>query len=65
MTAEILDPPTRFEVQPAPREDGTTGPPLQLSISIRPCWQKPAVRLELAYAYESDGVAYYYARLPQ
>lgn len=59
MTAEILENSTRFEVQPAPRQDGTTGPPLSISISLRPCWRKPALRLELRFLYEEQNVAYY------
>jgi hypothetical protein len=59
MMAEILDLRTPFEVQPALRQDGTTGPPLSITITMRPCWRKPAVRLELAFQYESRGVAFY------
>jgi hypothetical protein len=59
MQAEVLGVGTRFEIQPARREDGTVGPPDRMSISVRPCWKKPAVRLELAYLYEYQGVAYY------
>jgi hypothetical protein len=59
MRAEILESSTPFQVQPALRQDGTTGPPLTLSISMRPCWRKPAVRLELEFQYESGGVAFY------
>jgi hypothetical protein len=59
MRAEILESSTPFEVQPAPRQDGTTGAPLSITITLRPCWRKPAVRLELTFAYEEQGVAYY------
>lgn len=59
MTAEILDPPTRFEIRPELREDGTIGPPRRLSITVRPCWQKPPRKLELFYLYEAEGVVYY------
>ena len=61
MRAEILDPPTRFEVAPAPRQDGTTGPPERITVSVRPCWRKPPMRLELVLLYECQGVAYYAA----
>lgn len=59
MRAEILGIHSRFEVQPAQREDGTTGPPARVTVSMRPCWKKPPQQLELAYLYELDGVAYY------
>jgi hypothetical protein len=59
MQAEVLGLGTRFEIQPALREDGTTGPPDRMSISVRPCWKKPAVHLQLGYVYEYQGVAYY------
>jgi len=61
MKAEILNPPRRFEVEPAERADGTSGPPERLTITVRPCWQKPALKLELVLLYESSNVAYYYA----
>ena len=61
MRAELVDGAARFEVQPRPREDGTTGPPASLNIALRPCWRKPTQRLTLALLYELDGVAYYAA----
>jgi hypothetical protein len=62
MRAEILDLNTRFEVRPARREDGIMGPPHWLTVSLRPCWKKPPLRLELVYMYEAQGVAYYAVR---
>ena len=59
MQAEIVDLAARFEVQPALREDGTTGPPYRVSISMRPCWRKPPVRVELTLLDEVGKVAYY------
>ena len=59
MRAEILEPLTRFDITPVAREDGTTGPPRNLSLSVRTCWRKPAVQLNLELLYELDGVAYY------
>lgn len=56
MRAEVLDLQARFDVQP----DGSSeGPPARLTISMRPCWRKPPVKLELLLAYVSEGVAYY------
>jgi len=60
MHAEILDLRRRFEVQPEMRQDGTSGPPERVTMTIRPCWAKPPVELELALFYESENVAYYH-----
>jgi len=59
MRAELLDSTARFDVQPALREDGSTGPPARLEVSLRPCWKKPVVKLYLEFIYELGGVAYY------
>jgi hypothetical protein len=59
MRAEVLDLAARFDVQPAVREDGTTGPPRRITLTTRPCWRKPAVTLQLTYLYEVQNVAYY------
>jgi hypothetical protein len=57
--AQIMELEARFEVQPGLRADGTTGPPYWVSISVRPCWRKPAVKLDLRYLYEVENVVYY------
>jgi hypothetical protein len=62
MRAEILDLSTCSEVQPAHREDGSTRPPYSISFSVRPCWRKPPVRMELSLLYESENIAYYAAK---
>lgn len=54
MRAEVLELATRFEVQP-----NTLGPPDRITLTIRTCWKKPALRLVLVYCYEVDDVAYY------
>lgn len=59
MRAEILENSTRFEVQPAQRTDGTTGPPDRVTMSVRTCWRKPPQKLALLYLYQHNGVAYY------
>jgi hypothetical protein len=55
----VVDQAIRFEVQPALREDGTTGVPYRLVFSLRTCWKKPPLRLVLAYLHEVENVAYY------
>jgi hypothetical protein len=62
MRAELLDSTARFDVQPALREDGSTGPPLRTTVTLRPCWKKPVMRLDLEFVYELGGVAYYAPR---
>jgi hypothetical protein len=59
MQAEVLEISKRFEVQPAMRDDGTTGPPYRITLTTRPCWRKPPVTLQLAFLYEVQNVAYY------
>lgn len=59
MRAEVIDLATSFAVQRQQRPDGSTGPPLRLLISLRPCWKKPPVELELTYLYEAADVVYY------
>jgi len=57
MHAEILGLGARFEVQPEP--DGK--PPVEVAITVRPCWRKPPVQVRVAYVYTNDitRVAYY------
>lgn len=55
MNAEVLDLEARFQVE---------GPvaPRSITITLRPCWRKPPVKLELVYAYEADNVIYYHVQ---
>lgn len=55
MQAVVVDLMSRFEVTPEPGDRA----PLRVKLSLRPCWRKPPVRLELEYVYERDHVAYY------
>jgi len=57
--AEVLGLSARFDVQPALRSDGTTGPPLHVSLTLRPCWRKPPEKLDLEFVAEEQNVAYY------
>jgi hypothetical protein len=59
MRAEVLGIAAQFEVQPAVRDDGTTGPPYRITLTTRTCWKKPALTLQLTYLYEAQNVAYY------
>ncbi len=51
----------RFEVQPDRAPDGSLALPRTLTISYRPCWRKPPIRLTLVFAYTDpvEKVAYY------
>lgn len=51
MRAEIIGTAAGFEVEPEQRPDGSWGPPATVSLTMRPCWQKPAVHLSLEYLY--------------
>ena len=57
MRAAILGLEIRFEVQP---EDSR--PPAHIALSLRPCWRKPPVRLDLEFVYEREDTAYYAPR---
>ncbi|HZF23993.1 MAG TPA: hypothetical protein VE030_11080 [Burkholderiales bacterium] len=59
MRAEILDRAVAFEVQPEARPDGSWEPPAEVTLTLRPCWRKPPVRLRVAYLYTYEQVAYY------
>jgi hypothetical protein len=62
MRAEILGLAAgRFEVQPEQRPDGSWGPPARVTLTLRPCWRKPPVRMQVAHVYTNDlmQVAYY------
>jgi hypothetical protein len=58
--AEILDLAARLDVEPALREDGTTGPPQRITITVRTCWRKPPVQLVAVLLHEDEHVAYYH-----
>jgi hypothetical protein len=62
MRAEILGLAAgSFEVQPELRPDGRIIPPAFATLSLRPCWRKPAVKYRVAYLFtdEENQVAYY------
>jgi hypothetical protein len=59
MRAEIVGLPIRFRVEPIEREDGTTGPPYRVDLTVRSCWKRPPRRMDLVYLFESEDVAYY------
>lgn len=52
MNAQVLDLETRFQIE---------GPvaPRSITITLRPCWRKPPIKLELVYAFEAKNVVYY------
>lgn len=58
MNAEVLDLEARFTVQPT--QDGLA--PRSITITLRPCWKKPPIKLELVYAYEAGNVVYYHVQ---
>jgi hypothetical protein len=59
MRAQIAGLHNAFEVEPVRREDGTVGPPLSVTLTLRNCWRVPARRMDLVFLYEFDGVAVY------
>lgn len=60
MKAEIVDLALRFDVTPGFKLDGSVGAPSEVTVSLRPCWRKPPVKLKLVFLYEADDVAYYH-----
>lgn len=54
MKAEILGDDIPFTVA------DEVEPPRSITITMRPCWRKPAIKYELAYAYEEGNVVYYH-----
>ena len=61
MRAEIIGIATGFDVRLEEQADGTWAPPPKVTMSYRPCWQKPAVELRLCFLYtdEAQKVAVY------
>ena len=53
MNAQVLDLETRFQIE---------GPvaPRSVTITLRPCWRKPPIKIELVYAFEVNNVVYYH-----
>ena len=50
---------TTSEVLAQLRLHGSASAPASATITLRPCWQKPRVRMDLELVYELENVAYY------
>jgi len=59
MRAEVIGIGAGFQVQPELRADGSVAPPQAVTLTLRKCWQKPAVQMRVEFLYENEEVAYY------